>query len=120
MLCLFVAVKRQELMLQTKDLVLIFDVTLLHWPCTKSFAEEQMWHGENSAGVSCAMDSRANPVESELPCQRAQPAVAGHSVPLGVVCGIGLFLDLKPAEVKLVPCKSRGTLLVMDLRWDEA
>lgn len=65
MLCLFVAVKRQEVMLQTKDLVLVFDVTLLHWSCTEPFSEEQMWHREkNSAGVSCPMDSC--PMESEL------------------------------------------------------
>lgn len=56
-------------MLQTKDLVLVFDVTLLHWPCTEPFSEEQMWHGENGAGVSCAMDSC--PMESELPCQES-------------------------------------------------
>lgn len=55
-------------MLQTKDLVLIFNLTLLHWSCTEPFSEEQMWLGErNSAGVSCAMDSFL--MESELPCQ---------------------------------------------------
>lgn len=82
MLCLFVAVKRQE------DLVLVFDVTLLHWSCTEPFSEEQMWHREkNSAGVSCPMDSC--PMESEL----IQPAWCSRALSVPGrqdTCGAGI------------------------------
>lgn len=83
----------------------------LHWSCTEPSLEEQMWQGKkSSAGVSCA-------VESELPGK--------HSLlEQGTQCPWKAreqgFLGLKPTWVKLVPCKNRGTLLVMHLEWDEA
>lgn len=55
MLCLsvpglFVAVKRQEFMLQTKDLVLIFDVTMLCWSSTDLFSKGRWGHARDSTG----------------------------------------------------------------------
>lgn len=78
-------------MLQTKDLVLIFNLTLLHWSCTGPFQKSRcgMRRG-TGAGVSCAMDSFL--MESELPCQASTACCSrALSAPWGqVVCGAGI------------------------------